>query len=290
MSSHPANRYIGPLRDSFRSLAPAWQAALTSPDSLAALQRLASFLDDRVAAGATIFPRDPFYALSLTPPESVRVIILGQDPYHGPNQAQGLSFSVPDTCACPPSLRNIFKELARSHPGSHRRQGHDLSSWASQGVLLLNTVLTVEARQPASHANQGWEQVTDALIRYVAGLPQPKVFLLWGAHAQNKRPLLREVGGSQNHVLIANHPSPFSAERPPRPFIGCNHFIDANHWLVSQGQGAIDWLGTLEDTQVPNLRSAPMAPVRTADEGDLDRVDEASQKGPAADWVQGSLW
>src|SRR5690606_30865044 len=162
-----------------------WRDAMLSGDSLAALQALAPFLAERVAAGALIYPANPFRVLELVSPEAVKVVILGQDPYHGPNQAQGLSFSVPDDSPCPPSLRNIFRELAREYPDQPKRN-HDLTDWARQGVLLLNTVLTVEARQPASHAGQGWEHVTDALIRCVAALPQPKAFLLWGAHAQKK--------------------------------------------------------------------------------------------------------
>lgn len=172
----------------------------------------------------------------------MRVVILGQDPYHGPGQAQGLSFSVPDTVPAPPSLRNMFNELAQEFPDRPRRRRNDLSDWARQGVLLLNTSLTVEQGAAGSHARKGWEQVTDALIDAVARSPQPTVFLLWGSHAQSKAAAI-EANGTACKLLMANHPSPLSALRPPRPFIGCGHFSKANAWLESQGQAPIDWVG-----------------------------------------------
>src|SRR5699024_4732941 len=190
------------------------------------------FLDQRLDQGATIFPHQPFRALELTRPESTKVVILGQDPYHGPNQAQGLAFSVPNACPSPPSLRNILTELKHNYPDSLHGTGHELSGWARQGVLLLNTVLTVEQKQPASHAGKGWEVVTDALLQYVAASPTPKVFMLWGAHAQRKQALLQQHANGPSCVLTANHPSPLSARRPPQPFIGCGHFRQANRWLA----------------------------------------------------------
>lgn len=195
-------------------------------------QPLIDRIEARQRAGAQIYPAQPLRALELTPLSACRVVILGQDPYHGPGQAEGLAFSVPAGQKLPPSLRNIYKELQRDLglvPAAH---GH-LGGWARRGVLLLNTVLTVEDGQAAAHAGWGWEALTDALIRAVAADPRPKAFLLWGAHAQSKQPLLQ---GGQHLVLAANHPSPLSALRPPRPFIGCGHFGAVQRWLAAQGQ------------------------------------------------------
>lgn len=206
---------------------PSWQPVV---DAWAAQsQPLFDRLAARQAAGATIYPPDPLRALRLTPLDGCRVVILGQDPYHGPGQAEGLAFSVPPGVKPPPSLRNILKEagVVSSH-GS-------LLAWAERGVLLLNTVLTVEDGQPASHARWGWESLTDALIRAAAAHAAPKAFLLWGAHAQAKRELM---DGARHLMLMANHPSPLSARRPPVPFIGCGHFAAVAAWLHAQG---VDW-------------------------------------------------
>jgi uracil-DNA glycosylase len=194
---------------------------------------LLHFLSDRLQAGAGIFPHEPLRALLLTPPESVRVVILGQDPYHGRGQAEGLAFSVAPGVACPPSLRNIFKEIQRDLgviPPAFPAPGGSLVRWAEQGTLLLNTCLTVEEGQPASHAKRGWEHLTDAVIQFVSHRAKPVAFMLWGAHAQSKRALIDE---SLHLVLTANHPSPLSALRPPIPFIGCGHFSQADAWLKS---------------------------------------------------------
>lgn len=198
-------------------------------------------LTARIEAGATVYPPAPLRALELTPFGSVRVVILGQDPYHGAGQAHGLAFSVPDGVRAPPSLRNIFLELARDCGCAMPASGN-LERWARQGVLLLNAVLTVEEGAPASHAKQGWEAFTDALVAALAQDAAPKVFLLWGAHAQAKGALIGAVAGT-HCVLQANHPSPLSARRPPRPFLGCGHFSQANAFLVSNGRGRIDWCG-----------------------------------------------
>ena len=256
----PDNRLTHTIDDLLGQVAPAWQAAFAAAsDDLA---RISRHIQTRLAAGAVIYPAQPFKALERLTPQDVRVVILGQDPYHGPGQAMGLSLSVPEGCKRPPSLRNIFNELERefpdlNHTANPGAQGsldlntdapvarqascasNDLSRWARQGVLLLNTVLTVEDGQPASHAKQGWEAVTDALIRLVAQDPQPKVLMLWGAHAQAKQALLPP--GSGHLVLTANHPSPLSARRPPVPFLGCGHFGQANRWLSEQGRTPIDW-------------------------------------------------
>ena len=226
-------------------LPPDWRAALESADLRTTLAALSSWLDKERAEGAAIYPAAPFRALQLLPLSDVRVVILGQDPYHGPNQAQGLSFSVPDTCPAPPSLRNIFKELQQEYPDQPEPASHDLSNWARQGVLLLNTSLTVEDGLPASHAKKGWETVTDALLSHVAQQSKhPIVYMLWGNHAQAKADLIRSQSHSPHVILTANHPSPLSARRPPVPFIGCGHFRQANDWLAEQGAAPIRWLAT----------------------------------------------
>ncbi len=211
-----------------------WQAYLASP----AGQALDAFVRARLAAGATVFPADPLRALRLTPSGGVRVLILGQDPYHGPGQAQGLAFSVAPGTRVPPSLRNIFKERARDlGPEAGPGPRDSLEDWAVQGVLLLNTVLTVEQGQAASHAGHGWEPFTQAVVGQLREGLQPLVFMAWGSHAQA---LCRDL--PPRHLLLAaNHPSPLSAARPPQPFLGCGHFGRANRWLQSQGQKAIRW-------------------------------------------------
>ena len=191
---------------------------------------LLAFLEQRLKEGACIFPPQPLRALELTPPQAVRTVILGQDPYHGRGQAEGLAFSVAPGVAIPASLRNIFKELERDlgQPfPAFPVPGGSLVQWARQGVLLLNACLTVEEGQPGVHAGRGWEALTHAIVRQVGSGAEPVVFLLWGAHAQRMRPLIDE---SRHLVLTANHPSPLSALRPPLPFIGCAHFSKALAW------------------------------------------------------------
>jgi uracil-DNA glycosylase len=171
----------------------------------------------------------------------VRVVILGQDPYHGPGQAEGLAFSVAPGVRLPPRLRNIFKELHQSLAIPSPSQG-SLVRWAQQGVLLLNTCLTVEAGQAASHAGWGWEALTDALVLAVAQSPQPVVFMLWGGHAQSKKKVIHAACGTPRHLILeANHPSPLSALRPPVPFLGCHHFASANRFLLESGAKPIAW-------------------------------------------------
>lgn len=232
------NRLQEPLEARFAAVPGAWRN-VTEPFRHSATGRaLIEFVDRRVREGATVFPAQVFRALALTPLESVRVVILGQDPYHGAGQAQGLAFSVMPGQKLPPSLRNIYKELA-ADTGAALPDG-DLSGWARQGVLLLNTVLTVEEGQAHSHAGRGWEALTDALIAAVSAGAEPAVFLLWGAPAQRKRGLVDE---SRHAVLTANHPSPLSATRGPQPFIGCRHFSRANAELqrLRPGGAPIDW-------------------------------------------------
>jgi uracil-DNA glycosylase len=210
---------------------------------------LGQFLSERLASGAVVYPPQPFRALTLTPLQTVKVVILGQDPYHGPGQAEGLAFSVTSGVRPPPSLRNIFKEIARD-PGLAAAASAapmpevSLVRWARQGVLMLNTCLTVEADAPASHAKRGWEVLTDAIVQRLAAQQAPLVFMLWGGHAQAKRPLIdSSPTASQHLVLTANHPSPLSALRPPVPFIGCGHFGRANAFLQQRGLTPIRWQG-----------------------------------------------
>lgn len=219
-----------------------WQPTLGEFFASESGHHLGAFVAGRLAAGAVIYPATPLRALALTPLEQVKVVILGQDPYHGPGQAEGLAFSVAPGARVPPSLRNLFQELARDL-GIQPAASGSLVRWAQQGVLLLNTCLTVESGQPASHAKQGWEALTDRLIQQVAATAPHAVFMLWGAHAQAKQPLIDQAAGAVNRhlVLLANHPSPLSARRPPLPFVGCGHFGAANAFLRSHGLAAVNW-------------------------------------------------
>ncbi|MDH4114048.1 MAG: uracil-DNA glycosylase [Burkholderiaceae bacterium] len=211
---------------------PSLEAFLASDDG----RRLAQFLDERRSAGAAVYPPQPLRALTLTPFERVRVVILGQDPYHGAGQAHGLAFSVPSGTPLPPSLRNIFAELQRDLGCPPGRDG-SLEHWAGQGVLLINAVFTVEDSRPGAHAGCGWETLTAGLLRTLAEDARPKVFMLWGAQAQARRAGL----GPPHLVLTANHPSPLSARRGPAPFLGCGHFSQANAFLREHGRGVIEW-------------------------------------------------
>ncbi len=210
------------------ALHPDWRITVQDFLSSATGQSLQNFLHKRQSEGAVIYPPEPFKALTLTALQDVKVVILGQDPYHGTDrgiaQAEGLAFSVAQGVKIPPSLRNIFKERQRDlgiQPAAHG----SLISWAAQGILLLNTTLTVEDGLPASHAKCGWEQLTDALIAACAQKKSPVAFLLWGGHAQAKQSLIDSYNHDKRHLILsANHPSPLSALRPPAPFIGCGHF------------------------------------------------------------------
>jgi uracil-DNA glycosylase len=213
-------------------LAEGWRQPVADFLASAAGQGLSSFLQQRIADGAVIYPPHPLRALELTPLASVHAVVLGQDPYHGAGQAEGLAFSVAQGVKLPPSLRNIFKEL-----GCDADSG-SLVEWARSGVLLLNTCLTVEEGRPASHAKRGWEELTDRLVEVVAATASPCVYFLWGAHAQAKAPLIQRTAAAHARdvlVLQANHPSPLSARRPPLPFLGCGHFAQAREWLARRG-------------------------------------------------------
>lgn len=217
-----------------------WRTALEPVLQSAESRRLGGWLQREEAAGKTIFPPrgQRLRALELTPLDRVKVVILGQDPYHGPGQAHGLCFSVPDGVRVPPSLVNIYKEL-ESDLGVARRTSGDLEDWARQGVLLLNNSLTVEAGKAGSHAGKGWDAITDAAVAAVAARDEPSVFILWGNHAKTKA--LRVPGletGGRHLVLTSPHPSPLSAHAG---FFGSKPFSQANAFLEAQGREAIAW-------------------------------------------------
>ena len=217
-------------------LHPSWLEPLQGEFVQDYMAHLKHFLLSERDAGKRIFPAGSnwFRALDLTPLDEVRVVILGQDPYHGPGQAHGLCFSVPDGVRPPPSLVNIYKEL-ESDLGIRPAKHGFLEHWAKQGVLLLNSVLTVEMGLAASHRDRGWERFTDAVIRLVNEKQDPVVFMLWGSYAQKKASF---VDQSRHLVLKAPHPSPLSAHSG---FLGCKHFSKANAFLESRGLARIDW-------------------------------------------------
>ena len=213
-----------------------WREALADQFAAPYMQGLKAFLEAEKAAGKRIFPKgsDYFRALDLTPLDQVKVLILGQDPYHGEGQAHGLCFSVQPGVRTPPSLVNIYKEM-ESDLGIARAGHGFLEHWARQGVLLLNSVLTVEMGRAASHQGKGWELFTDAIVRLVAQKEEPVVFLLWGAYAQRKAGF---VDQSRHLILKSAHPSPLSAHNG---FLGSRPFSQANAFLEAQGRGGIDW-------------------------------------------------
>ena len=218
-------------------VAAGWQPTVDAFFASPKGQQLAQYIQTRLDDGAVIFPPEPLRALQLTPPEEVRVVILGQDPYHGRGQAEGLAFSVAPGVRLPPSLQNIFKEMQRDlgvpFP-PFPEPGGSLVKWATHGVLLLNTCLTVEEGQAASHAIKGWENVTVAVIQQVAEGDKPVVFMLWGSHAQSKQVFIPPDRG--HLVLCSNHPSPLSALRPPVPFIGNGHFGKARDFRAAHSR------------------------------------------------------
>ena len=218
-----------------------WKEVLDEFFQTARGRALRDFLSERITAGAVVYPPDPYKAFRLIEPAAVRVVILGQDPYHGPGQAMGLAFSVPrELKKLPPSLKNIFKEIALEFDAPVQDEG-DLSAWAQQGVLLINSSLSVEQGKPLAHAGLGWEELTDRLMLRVLQERNPTVFMLWGAWAQKKAALIKENKKGEVLILQANHPSPLSARRPPVPFIGCGHFKKANLWLQEHGENAVLW-------------------------------------------------
>ena len=214
-----------------------WEDVIGAEKQKPYFQTLIQRVEKARQSGKIVSPprEDVFNALKLTPFENVKVVILGQDPYHGPDQAHGLCFSVQHGVATPPSLKNIYKELARDIDGFSIPGHGDLTSWAQQGVLLLNTVLTVEQGNAHSHAKWGWETLTDQIIQAVSDHKQGVVFLLWGSHAQKKG---KNIDKSKHYVLNAPHPSPLSAHRG---FLGCGHFSKTNTLLREQSESDIIW-------------------------------------------------
>lgn len=214
-----------------------WSDVLGAERKAPYFQQIMSFVEQQRQAGKVIYPpqEDVFNAFKLTEFEDVRVVILGQDPYHGPNQAHGLCFSVQHGIKTPPSLVNIYKELAQDIEGFVIPQHGNLLSWAEQGVLLLNTVLTVEQANAHSHSKIGWETFTDNVIQRISEHLQGVVFLLWGSHAQKKGAV---IDAGKHHILKASHPSPLSAYRG---FLGCKHFSQANKLLAQQAKPTVDW-------------------------------------------------
>ena len=213
-----------------------WKAALADEFRQPYFQAVAQFLRQEKTAGKPIYPPGSliFNAFNTTPLAQVKVVILGQDPYHNPGQAMGLSFSVPKGVTIPPSLRNIYQEL-RTDVGFEPPAHGGLTPWAEPGVFLLNAMLTVEKNKPSSHRDIGWQDFTDAVIRTLSREREHLVFMLWGAFAQKKSELIDD---SKHLILTSPHPSPFSANRG---FFGNRHFSKANKYLDEQGLGAIDW-------------------------------------------------
>ena len=236
MSATPANTVTGDAPADRLRLEPSWKERLSPLFEHERLRALRRFLVEARRDGRTIYPPGPqiFAALDATPFDRVKVVILGQDPYHGPNQAHGLCFSVTPGVPPPPSLANIFAELERDL-GIPRPDHGCLTSWARQGVLLLNAVLTVEHGMAASHQGRGWELLTDAIVERLSSEREHLVFLLWGSHAQAKG---ARIDRHRHLVLKAPHPSPLSAHRG---FIGCGHFSKANAWLAAHGIEPVDW-------------------------------------------------
>jgi len=213
-----------------------WQTLLAAEKEKPYFKQIMAFLEKERASGKTIYPpqKDIFNAIKLTPFMDARIVIIGQDPYHGPKQAHGLAFSVQPGVTIPPSLQNIFLELKNDLGCIPPKQGC-LEDWAKQGVLLLNATLTVEAGKPQSHAHIGWQKFTDQIILGLNEHPQGIVFLLWGAPAQQKAQL---INPHKHRILTASHPSPLSCYRG---FMGCKHFSKANELLREMGRGEIDW-------------------------------------------------
>jgi uracil-DNA glycosylase len=214
-----------------------WKEALRDDFSKDYFRHIVDTLKSERNAGRTCYPPGPliFNAFAQTPFDKVKVVLIGQDPYHGPGQAMGLSFSVPRGIKLPPSLQNIFKEIHTDLGIRMPADNGDLTPWAKQGLLLLNASLTVRANEPMSHSGIGWMNFTDAVIRVLSERKQHLVFLLWGRFAQEKQ---RLIDPARHQVLKASHPSPFSADKG---FFGCRHFSRTNQWLASHGIDPIDW-------------------------------------------------
>lgn len=227
--------YISSMNPSQVKIEASWKEALKEEFSKAYFGTIKEKIIADKSAGKKVYPPGPliFNAFNLTPLEQVKVVILGQDPYHKPGEAMGLSFSVPQGVRTPPSLVNIYKEINRDIGHDIPPHG-DLTSWAQQGVLLINSMLTVVERSPGSHKSIGWQEFTDAVIRRLSDLREGVIFLLWGRFAQGKAPLIDK---SKHHVLMAAHPSPLARNA----FSGCSHFSKTNELLINQGKSPINW-------------------------------------------------
>jgi len=214
-----------------------WKAVLSDEFNKPYFAEIKRVLIEQKKQGIQIYPPGPliFNAFQLTPFQQVKVVVLGQDPYHGKGQAHGLSFSVPDGIKAPPSLKNVYKEIKSNYPEFEIPNSGNLTHWAKQGVFLLNAMLTVQAGKPASHQKLGWQNFTDAVIQKLSEQREDLVFLLWGKFAQNKSHL---IDSTKHHILTAAHPSPYSATYG---FFGCKHFIKTNTFLEEKGQKAIQW-------------------------------------------------
>ena len=229
-----------PEKSATSAIDPSWRPLLDAEFAKPYMAELRTYLAHRKTQRVVVYPHSSqwFNAFGLTPVDSVKVVILGQDPYHGPGLAHGLSFSVPTGVGLPPSLLNIYKEIDADVGGETSlvaRRAGCLENWAKQGVFLLNSVLTVEQGQAAAHQGRGWETFTDAVIKYLSDERDDLVFLLWGSYAQKKGQV---IDAKRHRVLRAPHPSPLSAHRG---FFGCAHFSQANQWLEEKGQSPIDW-------------------------------------------------
>jgi len=219
-------------------LEPSWLKVLSDEFHKDYMMQLKKFLKEEKEAGKTVYPKgsDIFNAFNKTPFDSVKVVIIGQDPYHGPNQAHGLSFSVQKGVRVPPSLQNIYKELSTDIPGFKIPQTGDLTEWAEQGVLLLNATLTVNAGLAGSHQKKGWEQFTDMVIKTISHKKEGVVFILWGSYAQSKAAL---IDGSKHLIIKSTHPSPLAVSHGG--FFGSKPFSKTNEYLEKTGKKPVDW-------------------------------------------------
>lgn len=231
-----SNTPNNPINPSTVQIEASWKVALANEFAQPYFTHIKQTLLTAKQQGAVVYPPGKliFNAFNATPLPDVKVVIIGQDPYHQPQQAMGLSFSVPQGVRVPPSLKNIYKELARSIDGFAIPQHGDLTAWSQQGVFLLNAVLTVEQGKAASHSKIGWQQFTDAVIRTISAQREGVIFMLWGNFAKKKAAL---IDGNKHHILTAVHPSPLAGNG----FQGCNHFARANELLAEQGEELINW-------------------------------------------------
>lgn len=228
---------------SLKEVKPDWLPVLTEFFESEAGKRLNNKIINALEQGCIIYPPDPLRAFKLLALKDVKVVILGQDPYHTPGMADGLAFSASKSKKVPPSLRNILKELDRDLGGERlKEQKTDLSSWLEQGVLLINAVFTVEQGKPGSHADWGWQDLSDELIKLLAKSKEYKIFMLWGAFAQQKGSIITLVDLSERHLCLkANHPSPLSAAKGTNPFVNCSHFSKANTFLKTNYKLTVNW-------------------------------------------------